>query len=72
MSEIIINIPDDVQTKLEVQAKLQQMSVPEFIEKIVKVKAFSNTLNTLRGKIGKVLAANNIFNEDDLNKYLKS
>ncbi len=72
MSEVLINIPDEIQSKIEIQANLQGLSISTYIEKLVKVKAFSATLDTMRMKISDFVKSNNILNEDDLNRYLKS
>lgn len=72
MKDILINLPDDVNSKLEAQAKLQRLSLNEYIEKLAKAKAFSATLDSLRGRIQNIIQTENILNEDDLNKYLKS
>lgn len=68
----MINIPDEVQLKLESQARQQGLSISAYFEKLVKVKAFSSTLDSIRSKTIAIIQDNNILNEDDLNKYLNS
>ncbi len=72
MKEVLINIPDDIQSRLELQARQQQLSLSEYIEKLIRVKIFSNTLDAFRNKISGIISEQNIMNEDDLNNYLKS
>ncbi len=70
MSEVMINISEDVKTQLELQAQEQGISVTAYIEKLVRVKAFSATLDGMRNKLTDMVYTRNIANEEDLNKYL--
>jgi len=72
MKEVLINIPDEVKSSLELQARQQDLTLSAYIEKLLRVKMFSNTLDTLRNKITIIVSEHNIVNEDDLNNYLKS